>query len=189
MYTVHFLADAEILDDSLQTAISEVVSSVYLRISELIKIGECSVLVTTNKRIRDSGVFTSYSGDAEGFYIAINPKMAMALLKKGSDIFNSKIQEHILAGLYATARSRNHGEETEYTLLEEIVEEGLIAHFIEEILGTKQDHHGKLSNKEIDQLKSRMKEDCKDGSCDINNWFIGTTDGLPHNQLQLLDMF
>ena len=186
MYNIHFLADTSYISTDVQDVIRKSVDRVYGEVSELLSLKDCSVLVKENVNIPNDIVFDSYTGDAEGFYIMINPKTIEGFVQKGEDFIYENIKEHVLAGLYATNRSQHHEKEDSYTLLEEIVEEGLIAHFIEEIQGRKDSFHDKMSVSEIDTLYERMKVECKNKDCNINDWFSGTDDGIPEKAVRIV---
>ena len=188
MYETHFLSDGEKFEDRLQDVIRKTVSYVYGKINKMLSIDECSVIFIAKKNTDTGDVFRVFGADSDDFYISIDRVAASKLLNSNEEIFMKGLLEYLYAGLYETARAQNLEEEIKHSLFEEVIEAGLVAHFIEEMTGKMQQHLHDISDSKLKEIKEKLKKECSKGEdCDISVWFSGSKFGdIPPNSASLI---
>ena len=188
MYEIHFLASEERLEDSLQEAIREIVEEVYSNMHTLLSLKECKINFIVKKNSDDPNVFRVFGGDVDSFYISVDRVSALTLLDSDKEVFTKGLSEHLYSGLYETARANKLENTVGDCLFDEVIEAGLVAHFIEEVTGSRQKHHDSISPEELSEMKEKLREICANGlECDINSWFKGSdSENLPPQAVSIV---
>lgn len=110
----------------------------------------------------------------DSLYIFVD-KAVNKSLKSDPDQVVENLTDHLLAGLYATARTRNINLGPDCGLLEEIVNEGFAGHFMAEQNGGMVKHYyTALSKTEVVDLWGRAQKQCTEKDTNIEKWFWGS---------------
>ena len=102
-------------------------------------------------------------------------------LKTEQKYVTDNLTEHLLGGLYSTARAGHIGLNADCGLLEEVVGEGLAGHFITEYTGNKpKSYYTQIPERDIAALWDRVRQECVVQDADIEKWYWGDErEGIP----------
>ncbi|MDE0243205.1 MAG: DUF2268 domain-containing putative Zn-dependent protease [Candidatus Kaiserbacteria bacterium] len=192
MYVVHVLQDSGISEKD-RVYIESVVEGVYKAMQDVLSMEECAILFSANAhKVQPGEIFQSFLCDESSFYVFVNLD---ALSRAGKKEITANLTEHLYNGLYATARVRCMNLDADCGLREEVIGEGLSAHFVCEMTRRKpKPYYTHLHEEEVQTFLQAMRHDAaKDVS--YEKWFRGSREeGIPSHTIHavgfsLVDMY
>lgn len=177
MYKVYFLQDNTI-DKGYCDHIEAVVQDVYQHIHKVLGVESCEIIVSSQRSSLFGGeLFRSFLCDADSFYLYGNSEMIQSASREA---ITTNLKEHLYNGLYATARICRLGLAVDCGLREEVVGEGLSAHFVCEQLGKKPSTwYTHLEKEKIPAFLTTMRSEAP-GNGLYEKWFRGSEEeGIP----------
>lgn len=177
MYAVHILQDSGISEKD-QSQIESTVGEVHSAMQEVLSIEECDILFTSNaKKVQPGEIFQSFLCDASSFYVFVDVE---SLSRAGNKEIATNLVEHLYNGLYATARIRCIHLDVDCGLKEEVIGEGLSAHFVCEMVGRRpRSHYTQLREEEVEAFLRAMQSDAI-LDAPYEKWFRGSEEeGIP----------
>ena len=181
MYQVRFLKDDGRLHINAKEYIEQIVHQLHSGVHEDIGLPECEILFITNAgKILPGECFQESTGDEDSLYMFVDEGVNEKL-KTEQKYVTDNLTEHLLGGLYSTARAGHIGLSADCGLLEEVVGEGLAGHFITEYTGNKpKSYYTQIPERDIAALWDRVRQECVVQDADIEKWYWGDErEGIP----------